>query len=57
MSKIETVLVESLDPNGPYGVKEASMAIAQSAAAGYNNAIGDDLGIWTHHFPFTPEKI
>ena len=57
MPKIETVLVESLDPNGPYGAKEASMAIAQSAAAAYANAICDALGIWIHHFPFTPEKI
>ncbi len=57
MPKINNVIVESLDPNGPYGAKEAGMSIAMSAAQAYANAICNAIGVWIHEFPMTPEVI
>jgi CO/xanthine dehydrogenase Mo-binding subunit len=57
MPKINPIIVESLDPNGPYGAKEAGMSIAMSAAQAYCNAICNAIGTWIHELPFTPETI
>ncbi len=57
MPKINPIIVESLDPNGPYGAKEAGMSIAMSAAQAYCNAICNAIGTWIHELPFTPERI
>jgi len=57
MPKINSIIVESLDPNGPYGAKEAGMSIAMSAAQAYANAICNAIGTWIHEFPMTPEVI
>ncbi len=57
MPNINPIIVESLDPNGPYGAKEAGMSIAMSAAQAYCNAICNAIGTWIHELPFTPERI
>jgi CO/xanthine dehydrogenase Mo-binding subunit len=57
MPPIHTIIVESIDPNGPYGAKEAGMSIAMSAAQAYANAICNAIGIWIHEFPMTPEVV
>jgi len=57
MPKINTIIVESIDPNGPYGAKEAGMSIAMSAAQAYANANCNAIGTWIHEFPMTPEVI
>jgi CO/xanthine dehydrogenase Mo-binding subunit len=57
MPQINPLIVESLDPNGPYGAKEAGMSIAMSAAQAYCNAICNAIGTWIHELPFTPETI
>jgi CO/xanthine dehydrogenase Mo-binding subunit len=57
MPPINTIIVESIDPNGPYGAKEAGMSIAMSAAQAYANAICNAIGTWIHEFPMTPEVV
>jgi 4-hydroxybenzoyl-CoA reductase subunit alpha len=57
MPKINTIIVESIDPHGPYGAKEAGMSIAMSAAQAYANAICNAIGAWIHEFPMTPERV
>ncbi len=57
MPKINPIIVESADPNGPYGAKEAGMSIAMSAAQAYCNAICNAIGTWIVELPFTPERI
>jgi CO/xanthine dehydrogenase Mo-binding subunit len=57
MPIINNIIVESVDPNGPYGAKEAAMSIAMSAAQGYSAAICDAIGAYIHEFPITPDKI
>jgi len=57
MPPIESIIVETLDPTGPYGAKEAGMSIAMSAAQAYAAAVINATGIWFKDFPITPEKI
>jgi 4-hydroxybenzoyl-CoA reductase subunit alpha len=57
MPPIETIIVESHDPNGPYGAKEAGMSIAMSAAQAYSAAVSNAIGVYMKEFPITPDKI
>ena len=57
MPNIKPIIVETIDPAGPYGAKEAGMSIAMSAAQAYCNAVGNALGIYLNHFPLTAERI
>jgi len=57
MPKINNIIVESIDPKGPYGAKEAGMSIAMSAAQGYSAAVSNAIGVHLDSFPLTPDKI
>ena len=57
MPKINNIIVETIDPNGPYGAKEAGMSVAMSAAQAYCGAICNALGVYFHDYPITPDKI
>jgi CO/xanthine dehydrogenase Mo-binding subunit len=57
MPKINTIVVESHDPKGPYGAKEAGMSIAMSAAQAYCAAVSNAIGVHMDSFPLTPDKI
>ena len=57
MPKINNIIVESIDPIGPYGAKEAGMSIAMSAAQGYSAAVSNAIGVYMDSFPLTPDKI
>jgi 4-hydroxybenzoyl-CoA reductase subunit alpha len=57
MPPIHPIVVESLDPNGPYGAKEAGMSIAMSAAQAYSAAISNAVGVYFKEFPITPDRI
>ncbi len=57
MPPITPIIVETIDPGGPYGAKEAGMSIAMSAAQAYANAVGHALGIYFNHYPLTPERV
>lgn len=57
MPKINDIIVETIDPKGPYGAKEAGMSVAMSAAQAYCGAISNALGVSFHEYPITPDKI
>jgi 4-hydroxybenzoyl-CoA reductase subunit alpha len=57
MPEISTIIVESIDPKGPYGAKEAGMSIAMSAAQAYAAAVSNAIGVHMDSFPLTPDKI
>jgi len=57
MPKINSIIVESVDPHGPYGAKEAGMSIAMSAAQAYSAAVSNAIGVYMDAFPLTPDKI
>jgi len=49
--------VESNDPEGPYGAKEAGEGPLHSAIPALSNAIFDAVGIRLRHLPFTPDVV
>ncbi len=57
MPKINNVIVETIDPGGPFGAKEAGMSVAMSAAQAYSSAICNAIGVDIKEFPMTPDKI
>ena len=57
MPKINSIIVESNDPAGPYGAKEAGMSVAMSAAQAYVSAICNAIGAPIMEYPITPDKI
>ena len=57
MPEITGIIVESVDPRGPYGAKEAGMSIAMSAAQAYAGAVSNAIGVYMDSFPLTPDKI
>jgi 4-hydroxybenzoyl-CoA reductase subunit alpha len=57
MPKINNIIVETIDPKGPYGAKEAGMSVAMSAAQAYCGAISNAVGVYFHEYPITPDKI
>ena len=57
MPTINNIIVESIEPKGPYGAKEAGMSIAMSAAQAYCAAVSDAIGVYMDSYPITPEKI
>lgn len=57
MPEINSIIVESIEPKGPYGAKEAGMSIAMSAAQAYSAAVSNAIGVHMDSFPLTPDKI
>jgi 4-hydroxybenzoyl-CoA reductase alpha subunit len=57
MPEIEAIEVETNDPIGPYGAKEAGEGTQLSPAPAIVNAIYDAIGIDFMELPITPEKI
>lgn len=54
---IETHIVESLDPYGPLGAKEASEGALAGFAPALVNAIANALGIDLNELPATPDRV
>src|SRR5579862_802349 len=55
--EIECIIVESVDPEGPFGAKEASEGSLAAAIPAIGNAIYDAVGIRLRESPFTPERV
>ena len=54
---IEVKLVESIDPNGPFGAKEASEGALAAVLPALSNAIADAIGVRLKETPVTPDRI
>jgi 4-hydroxybenzoyl-CoA reductase subunit alpha len=57
MPEVETFLVETVDPEGPYGAKEAGQGPLLPVIPAINAAVHDALGVWIDEVPVTPEKV
>jgi 4-hydroxybenzoyl-CoA reductase subunit alpha len=57
MPEIETIEVETDDPIGPFGAKEAGEGTQLSPAPAIVNAVYDAIGVDFMELPLTPEKI
>ena len=55
--KVETVIVEVKDPNGPWGARGLGELPYLGVAPAIAAAIHDAIGIWIDELPFTPERV
>lgn len=54
---IEAFIVESVDPEGPFGAKEAGEGSLAAVIPAIANAIHDACGIRLYEPPFTPDRV
>jgi 4-hydroxybenzoyl-CoA reductase alpha subunit len=57
MPPVESILVETLDPEGPYGAKECGQGPLLPVIPAVANAVFDALGVRVDETPITPEKV
>jgi 4-hydroxybenzoyl-CoA reductase subunit alpha len=55
--EVEPIIVESIDPEGPFGAKESSEGSLAATIPAIANAIYDAVGIRLRESPFTPERV
>ena len=55
--EIEPIIIESIDPEGPFGAKECSEGSLAATIPAISNAIYDAVGVRLHESPFTPERV
>ena len=55
--KVESVLVEVADPNGPWGARGMGELPYLPVAPAIAAAIHDATGVWINEFPYTPERV
>ena len=55
--QIECIIVESNDPEGPFGAKEAGEGSLAATIPAIANAIYDAVGVRINTLPITPEKV
>jgi CO/xanthine dehydrogenase Mo-binding subunit len=55
--EIETMLVETNDPEGPYGAKEAGQGPLLPVVPAVANALYDAVGVRIDEIPITPDKV
>ena len=55
--QIEAFVVESHDPNGPFGAKEASEGALAGFPPALVSAIGNATGVDLHEIPATPDRL
>jgi 4-hydroxybenzoyl-CoA reductase subunit alpha len=54
---IEVQIVETCDPHGPFGAKEASEGALAGFAPALVNAVADAIGIDLNELPVTPDRV
>jgi 4-hydroxybenzoyl-CoA reductase subunit alpha len=55
--EVEAIIVESIDPEGPFGAKECSEGSLAATIPAIANAIYDAVGVRLREVPFTPERV
>src|SRR3954466_9283299 len=55
--EVAAIIVESIDPEGPFGAKECSEGSLAATIPAIANAIYDAVGVRLHESPFTPERV
>ena len=54
---LESLIVESIDPEGPYGAKEAGEGPLHPSIPAIANAIYDAVGVRMDALPFSPPRV
>ena len=55
--KVESVILEIPDPNGPWGARGVGELPYLAVAPAIASAIHDATGVWIDEFPVTPERV
>ena len=55
--ELESLIVESVDPEGPYGAKEAGEGPLHPSIPAIANAIYDAVGVRMDRLPFSPPRV
>ncbi|MCC6349969.1 MAG: molybdopterin-dependent oxidoreductase [Candidatus Eisenbacteria bacterium] len=55
--RLHSIIVESVDPEGPYGAKEAGEGPLHPSVPAIANAIHDALGVRCDRLPFDPPRV
>ncbi len=55
--KVESVIIEVPDPNGPWGARGLGEIPFLPLVPAIAAAIHDATGVWVDEFPFTPERV
>jgi CO/xanthine dehydrogenase Mo-binding subunit len=55
--EMDTILVESGDPTGPFGAKGIAEVVICPPAPAIVNGIRDAAGVVVDHLPATPERV
>ena len=54
---IEVIIVESIDPNGPFGAKEASEGMLAGFLPAVADAVHEAVGVRALEFPLSPDRV
>ena len=57
MPRLDSIIIESNEPNGPYGAKEVGEGAIMPVIPCLLNAIYDATGVRIEELPITPERI
>jgi 4-hydroxybenzoyl-CoA reductase alpha subunit len=57
MPETTVVEVETYEPEGPFGAKEAGEGLTNPTAGALGNAVYDAVGVSINELPITPEKV
>jgi CO/xanthine dehydrogenase Mo-binding subunit len=57
MPHLDAIIVESNEPNGPYGAKEVGEGAIMPVIPSILNAIYDATGVRIEELPVTPERL
>jgi 4-hydroxybenzoyl-CoA reductase subunit alpha len=57
VAELQSLVVESIDPEGPYGAKEVGEGPLHPSIPAIANAIHDAVGIRMDSLPFTPARV
>ncbi len=57
MPNVEAIIVESNEPNGPFGAKEVGEGAIMPAIPAILNAVYDATGVRIKELPLTPERV
>ena len=57
MPPVESIIVESIDPEGPFGAKEVGQGPLLPVVPAIANAVHDALGVYVDEVPITPDRV
>ena len=57
MPNVYSIIVESNEPNGPFGAKEVGEGAIMPTIPAILNAVADATGVQVNELPLTPERV